>query len=369
MLRENIIKNDSLGEYVKEFQKIIFHESSVAIWGSGRGGVKVLELLKRINWNGSITFIDSDPFKQGKLYAEMYEVISPEQFFGQQNANDIWIVISCADVNGVLETVHKFSRYEKVMGLDLTSIDFDEHPFQYIWDHIEKLEDVYALLEDEKSKKVFSGMLNYRISRDKKYLEDIVDDAESQYFDADIIGNNISVFVDAGAYIGDTVEKFMELYGQNYSKVFCMEPDKENYQLLCNNVQNNNWDRVFTYNIGLHSKSEKLRFDTISRGGGTSNHVAEDGNVIVDVNRLDAIIEESVDLIKMDIEGSELEALKGSEQIIKKYRPALAICIYHKKEDYFEIPKLIHELCNQYKFYVRQYSFSDAETILYAVVK
>lgn len=368
MLRENIIKSDSLKEYITEFEKIIIHEQNIAVWGSGRGGVKVLELLKRINWKGNITFIDSDPSKQSKLYVDMYEVLSPEQFFEQHDADEIWIVISCADVEGVTETIHKYNQYDKILGLDVTSIDFDAHPFRYIWDHMEELEDVYALLEDEKSKKVFSGMLNYRISRNKKYMEGIVDDEKLQYFDASIIGNNVTRFVDAGAYIGDTAEKYIELYGQTYDKIFCLEPDKGSYQLLCENVKKNNWNRVFTYNIGLHSKFEKLKFDTITQGGGMSNHVSKDGNVTIDVNRLDAVINERVDLIKMDIEGSELEALKGSEQIIKKYQPALAICIYHKKEDYFAIPKLIHEICPQYKLYIRQYSFSDAETILYAVV-
>lgn len=69
----------------------------------------------------------------------------------------------------------------------------------------------------------------------------------------------------------------------------------------------------------------------------------------------------------MDIEGSELEALKGSREIIKRCRPKLEICVYHKKEDLVEIPAFIKELVPEYKLYVRHYSNNAGETVLYAV--
>ena len=77
--------------------------------------------------------------------------------------------------------------------------------------------------------------------------------------------------------------------------------------------------------------------------------------------------DKQIDLIKMDIEGAELSALSGSRKIIKKFMPVLAICIYHKPEDYFEIPMLIKKLCPNYKIYIRQYELSDTETICYAI--
>ena len=82
---------------------------------------------------------------------------------------------------------------------------------------------------------------------------------------------------------------------------------------------------------------------------------------------MDNCILDEVTYIKLDIEGAELEALKGAKKIIQKYKPRLAVCIYHKKEDLIEIPQYLKELVPEYKFYVRHYSNTTWETVLYAV--
>ena len=85
-------------------------------------------------------------------------------------------------------------------------------------------------------------------------------------------------------------------------------------------------------------------------------------------------IDEAVDtnnrvtFIKMDIEGSELEALKGAQQTIQRDRPKLAICIYHKPEDMTDIPLYIKSLVPEYRLYVRHHSNRCSETVLYAVM-
>ncbi len=69
----------------------------------------------------------------------------------------------------------------------------------------------------------------------------------------------------------------------------------------------------------------------------------------------------------MDIEGAELNALKGCEKIIKRYQPKLAICIYHRNEDFIEIPKYILSIVPEYKLYMRHHNISGTETVLYAI--
>ena len=78
--------------------------------------------------------------------------------------------------------------------------------------------------------------------------------------------------------------------------------------------------------------------------------------------------DQRIDFIKMDIEGAEKEALMGSKLLIMKYHPTLAICVYHKIEDMYEVWKIIESIApGVYKFYLRQYRFGDSETVLYAI--
>lgn len=82
---------------------------------------------------------------------------------------------------------------------------------------------------------------------------------------------------------------------------------------------------------------------------------------------MDNLISEKVTFIKMDIEGAEYNALLGCKKIIREQKPKLAICIYHKPEDIIEIPELILSINKEYQFYIRHYSTTWAETILYAL--
>lgn len=99
------------------------------------------------------------------------------------------------------------------------------------------------------------------------------------------------------------------------------------------------------------------------------SHAAAEGEVVVKGISLDEIVkDEKVSYIKMDIEGSELNALKGAKNVIKRDRPRLAICIYHKPEDILELPLYILDLVPEYKFYIRHYCSCMWETVLYAEI-
>lgn len=81
----------------------------------------------------------------------------------------------------------------------------------------------------------------------------------------------------------------------------------------------------------------------------------------------DVCKDEAVTFIKMDIEGSERNALLGSERTIARCKPKLAISIYHKPEDVWELPELILRMNPEYALYVRHYSLTAEDTVLYAI--
>ncbi len=93
------------------------------------------------------------------------------------------------------------------------------------------------------------------------------------------------------------------------------------------------------------------------------------GNSTIEVDQLDAVLPEGepATFIKMDLEGAEYHALEGAKQTIQRYRPKLAISVYHKPEDIWEIPGVILNIHPGYKLYLRHYSIAAAETVVYAI--
>lgn len=189
------------------------------------------------------------------------------------------------------------------------------------------------------------------------------------YFDPDIIRlHENEVFVDAGALNLDTSLRFMEecqsSHVQNY-KIHAFEPDGASYGRCREMLKTMPDAAIALYQAGLWSEDTTLYFEET---GNAASRIAKDqtGTSIKAV-ALDNCVSEPVTFIKMDIEGAELEALKGSREIIKKYRPRLAISAYHKKEDLVELPFYIKELVPEYKLYIRHYSNAGVETVLYAV--
>ena len=164
---------------------------------------------------------------------------------------------------------------------------------------------------------------------------------EDQYFAPDIIKlHDKEVFVDAGSLNLSTSKRFMDKSKKNQVakfKIHAFEPDAISYQRCLDNKENMVDIDLELYNMVLWSEDTILNFD--NKGNGSSRVTQQQTACSVKAVALDNCVSDEVTFIKMDIEGVELEALKGSKETIKKYKPKLAICVYHKKEDLVDIPR------------------------------
>lgn len=186
-----------------------------------------------------------------------------------------------------------------------------------------------------------------------------------QYFDEEIIIPNLfkdEIFIDGGCYDFADCRRFIEL-APSVEKIIAFEPDEDNYIKCVKNAEN--YDFIQIEKSGMWFCDTDLKF-TSSVEIKADSHISENGDVIINVQALDNITDKAT-FIKMDIEGAELEALKGCQNIIKNHRPKLAIAIYHKSEDYIEIPKYILSLVPDYKLYIRTYKLDGKDTVLYCV--
>jgi len=232
-----------------------------------------------------------------------------------------------------------------------------------------KIDKVIKLLRDEKSRVIVNNFKKFRETFDVKYY---VNPEGKEYFANDVpILKNISSlrFIDCGAYIGDTIEVLMR---ENIKKelVISFEPDCNNLKKLEKNIakykENNGSINFVIFPHGVYSKNGILNFQ--NKNTTSSSAISDSADSMVGVVTLDTtIFSVAPNYIKMDIEGAEKEALLGAKKTIQRYKPNLAICLYHKPEDLWKLPLLIHEINPDYDMFVRVHEDMFLSTVLYCI--
>ena len=205
--------------------------------------------------------------------------------------------------------------------------------------HRTEFQKLYELLEDDFSRRTLRNVIKYRLTPRTSLLRDIV--VSPQYFVPDIIGPlKEEVFIDGGAYTGDMIASLYRERGKCWRKIYAWEPDEENRRILEKRCVD--YKDVEIIPFALWKEKTELKF---LAGKEVGSRISENGTEVVPVDTIDHVCSsDKVTFIKMDIEGSELEALRGAADVIRRDKPKLAISIYHKPKDYFEIPFYVKEL-------------------------
>ena len=172
------------------------------------------------------------------------------------------------------------------------------------------------------------------------------------------------VYVDLGAYNGDTIRELLEFTRGKYAEIYALEPDRKNYKKLTKFTDG--MPNVFAYNAAAWCTDCELPFSSKS---GRQSAISANAETLVTARAVDSIVNGNrpATIIKMDVEGFEREAIWGASNIISHNAPKLMISLYHRNEDIFELPLLILMLNPQYKLYIRHQLYIPAwETNLYA---
>lgn len=217
-------------------------------------------------------------------------------------------------------------------------------------------------LADIESKFVLENIINFRLSLDISFLKFFSDKQYYQYFE-NFLELESESFIDIGCFDGHTSKYFLNHIKTN-SIIF--EPDKSNFEQCKINLSDFK-DNIEYYNFGLGNKEEILKF----KSNGSTSVVSDEGDISIQIKILDNIFnkfpENQTFYLKMDIEGWELNALKGAENFIKKNKPKMAICVYHKPNDIEDIFNYVKSLNPNYKVYLRHYTGGVDETVMYFV--
>ena len=326
-------------------------ERNLELYLFGFGGFGQAAADSLLDHNVDITyFVDNDEKKLGKQYRGI-ECISFQHFL--EKKDKVFLIVA---VGNPLSIIEQLDRYEiknyNVMISPYKLVFDDTLKNMELSDVSLKLKTVASLLEDSRSLNVFQNIIEswYNVSYNKELFLEIYEG--NQYFCKDIIPlDENSVFVDCGAFIGDSLESFLaNVSDSNFSKAFLFELN----DFICEELQSNikQWcspdvqRKIKVINKGVSDENVEFFYSP----SGSSSSVRGGGISKAKIVRLDdELANERVSLVKMDIEGSEAAAIKGCEKLIKKYKPALAICVYHKVTDLWELPLLIKSFVPEYK--------------------
>lgn len=305
--------------------------------------------------------LDNDNQKWGRVCISdyEYEVKSPNILVNNENNVVVLLCGSyCGQMAMQLEQMGIHDYYAEIWMNRSKELE-KPHAF-VVKDDIKN--ELKNIMVDDYSKSLIDAICDKREVGFADYSD--ITSRGSEYFIDEFWKPSINgVFVDGGAYDGDTIEEIYNWTHDQFKHIYSFEPQSDKADIIESNLWK--WGgRVSFFRKGLWSESSSISFKNGTSA--VSGRISDSGDESIDTVAIDDVVNEKVDFIKMDIEGAELMALHGAQKTIQNYKPNLAICIYHKDDDLWEIPFYIHKLVPEYKLSVRHYGISHNGTVLYA---
>lgn len=284
--------------------------------------------------------------------------------------NSVTVILMLGDPRSAVEELRALGIKNIITYNDMVLDDVMNNSRDKKWfvNEKENMLKAFDYLEDEESRKIFANIFCNRVA--PQYSEYKYEELCTlpQYFPKDLFNiSNEESIVDCGAYIGDTLEEFLKISNNNYKKYYCFELDKENYRTLLENCSKVNKDKkIECFNYGVFNQNKEISYGRMSSSDSFSIYNSKE-TTIAKVVKLDEILKnKEITMIKMDIEGSEMKALEGCSEIIKEQKPKMAICVYHRINDLWDIPLYLKQTNPEYKVAIRHHAnYWVSETVCY----
>lgn len=341
----------------------------VIVLGASEEGARFVSRCNEVGIE-VVALADDNPDKIGQQIDSIF--VTPTSGLLEFDRNTPVIIAS----HRVLEAVARLKNegFATVVPLALMQIldpgRFPPHMFydgllENLYEDREKLHKLANRLADDASRRTMDAVVGFRMTFDSELLRPVLD--MDLYFPEGVfeLGSD-EVFLDCGTYDGDSIRWFIERSKGNYERIVGFEPDTATYQKLKENFSDNS--RIETVNKGVYLNEAVLHFDNAGTRGSLLSEPGTKSGIGVPVCSIDDFLSGGrATYIKMNIEGAEIAALKGARQTILKWQPKLAISVYHRPADLWEIAAVIDSISPNYKFYLRQHDGGIIETVLYAI--
>jgi FkbM family methyltransferase len=323
----------------------------IFVYGMGNGADKILDVMKG-KGIAPTGFFASDEFVRGHSFrghlvhklSEIEEITSEFNIvcaFGSSRPE-----VLCK----LREIAAKHSSRGRFFAPDVPVCGDNLFDKAFVGAHSDEIKTVEKLFTDEKSKRLYRNIISFKLSGDIAYLENDSDVLTDIYKEA-AEGLNEPIYADLGAYDGDTVRLFVQNFG--YKKIYAFEPHIKNFKKLCEktaDLKNIEYINAAAWNETgeiAFSNTDNRNNNAFSGGGGAVKSVPAD-----DIIGL-------ADIIKLDVEGAEAQAIAGLHKNIK--RGAAIICaVYHRSEDIFRLPLSLKKMQPNYTFSLRKVPYIPA---------
>ena len=340
----------------------------IVMYGMGNGADKIIAVCEKYGIEIS-DFFASDGFVRGHSFHGK-TVISysamKEKYSGQ---NPIVLLSFASSLPEVMELFKKVGDECELYAPDVPVFGETLFTIEFFEENRSRFEEVYNLLSDDESKKIYENVISYKLTGDIKYLWDSESD-KADVYESILDCKSISTYMDLGAYNGDTIREMLN-FNPHLQSAIALEPDARNFRKLNEYALTVDNIDIKCINAGAWNEKTTLLFDA---SGNRNAGIVSKGNIVSKIKEVPVVsVDEvlggaQVDYIKYDVEGSEKEALLGSKNTIQMYEPKLLVSLYHRSEDLFALPELIKELNPDYSLYLRRFPYIPAWDLnLYAI--
>ena len=271
---------------------------------------------------------------------------------------------------------HAVKEVEEAMaGRDYRLLSFDGY---YVVKNYKKLKFVRdTFFNDKKSLGTYNAIMMAMLSGSVESCLAVME--KDMYFALpEFSGTFDEIFVDAGAFVGDTMERFIWENMGTFRHLYAFEPGRGQFLALERRVSRliDEWaidkDRITVVRAGLAaengSRGFSFLYDMPLRHGLTTENGdnQQKDSERSEVYSLDSYLKgKPVTFIKADVEGMEMELLKGAQKTISRFKPKMAICVYHYPSDLIDVAEFIRSLVPEYKFVIRQHAPIFGDFVLY----
>jgi len=345
------------------------------LFGAGTLGRRALHLLKRLG--AEVLALSDNNSSAWGTSVDGVPVLPPAEAASLYGANAVFFVTIWNDRHWFSETKAQLTH----LGCDCVSTYAPIHwrfpetfltlrllnePPHRLYRDAESVLQAQSLWADRESLHIYQANIAWRAMGDASELPGRP--TVFTYFPEDLFCVAAEdTYLDCGAFDGDTVREVLALQPQGLACIYAVEADAVSFAKLETFIDGLPAEiraRIRPLRFAVGKERSVLRFES---SGSLTSKASEEGAPI-DCFAIDEAFEDKpLSIVKMDIEGAEYDALRGSARVMQRDRPILAICVYHTQSDIWRIPLLVREMLPAHNLYLRAYEGDGFQTVLYAV--